>query len=107
MDCVVGQVHEGVVGRRIRARVLEGAETYIALLKDKALQPIGHQDPDPDVELAVHDEHGFLEVLLHQEAVGLDDGGASRDHPDVLVAVEEGLLAFLAELAVGRVTHHD
>lgn len=105
LDCVVGEVHEGVVGG-VGAGVLEGAEPHVALLEDVALEVVGDEHPDADVELAVHDEHGTLEVLLDQKAVGLDDGGAARDDPDVLVAVEEGLLLALAQLTVRRVAHH-
>ena len=58
--------------------IVIATESEIALLIVVYLEwvPLGDHDPDPDIELSIHDQHGVLDVLL-------DDPCLLRVHAEV------------------------
>lgn len=77
-DGVIGQVGEVVLN--VVGVVVLGAKPAVALVVNPDFErvpwikkgPVGDEHPDPQVELAVLDGHGVLQVLLHDPAGVLD-----------------------------------
>ena len=102
-------MHKGVICWRVLARVLKRAQPDIPFFEDKALHTIGHQHSDANIEFAIPNQHGLLQILLNEESVGLDDGRALGDDPNVLIAVEVSarFLPFLSIFSIGRISHQN
>lgn len=60
LDCVVGEMHEGVIGGRVSAGILERTEPHVALFEDVSLEVGSNQHPNSDIEFPVFDEHWLL-----------------------------------------------
>ncbi len=103
LNGVIGQVSKCVI-LIILHTVLHWGQSDIPFLEDIALQVMRDQDPYPHIKLSVHYEEGFLQILLDQEFIRLDQWRTLRLYPNVLVAIKELWLLSLTDLTVSGVT---
>lgn len=91
LDCVVSQVHKGVVYVGYIDRKLRRTRPQVTFFEEQKVMILSEADPDSDVELALENKQWSLDVLL-------DDKGVVADFVSVL-------LAFLLARAFLRLLH--
>ena len=107
LDCIVSQMHKGIIGWRILTRVLKRAQPDVSFFENKALHAISHQHPDTHIEFTLPNQHRLLQILLNQESICLNYRRAFGDDPNILIAIEVSgrLLPFLPIFSIGWISH--
>ena len=72
LDCIVRQMHEGIVYILEVDTELTGRGPQVSLLEEEELLVLIQEHPDTNVELALVDQQWPLDVLLDDERVVLD-----------------------------------
>ena len=72
LDCVICQMHEGIVNVLEIDAVFRAGRPQVALFEEEKLVVLVEQYPNANVELAFEDEQGPLNILLNDECVVLD-----------------------------------